>query len=311
MTDYASAETRFTVVQGHRLAYRLFGRGVGAGPQSLPPADGPRILLMNQHFRGTMDHWDPLLVNTICGRRPVLLFESLGIGRSEGEVPPTYQGWAAVATELLAALKVDAVDVFGFSMGGYTAQLIAIENPKFVKALVLAGTGPSSGDGLTRASGQAFQILRSADGEEAFHDALIRSFFLDSKDGRQHGEEFIRRMYSGRQRDRIGCVDLAGSKAQSVALKRWHDTSLVDENSYDRLHLLRMPVLIANGQDDYLIPTPNSFLLFDRIGAANPNVHIHIYPGGHGFLNQNAVVFAAEVNAFLDCITGEGEKSKL
>ena len=49
----ASAPTRFVEVDGQRIAYRRIGQGGGAP-----------LLLLNR-FRGTMDHWDPQLVDRI------------------------------------------------------------------------------------------------------------------------------------------------------------------------------------------------------------------------------------------------------
>ena len=209
MTTYGTAETRCAIVQGKRVAYRIFGAHIGPGQNIMPAEGSPRILLMNQHFRGTMDHWDPSFINPICVTRTILLFDSYGVGRSEGEVPSTYQGWAKAATDLLEMLGIGQVDVFGFSMGGYTAQIIAIEYPELACSLILAGTGPSVGLGWTMASGEAFQVLRCADGEEQLNQALIKSFFLDTEEGRQAGQAYIDRMRTSRN-DRKAGVGLEG-----------------------------------------------------------------------------------------------------
>jgi pimeloyl-ACP methyl ester carboxylesterase len=60
-----------------------------------------------------------------------------------------------------------------------------------------------------------------------------------------------------------------------------------------------MPVFVTNGDNDLLIPTPNSFELSQLI----PNAHLHIYPNsGHGFLFQYAELFAKHINL---CLGGE------
>ena len=58
-----------------------------------------------------------------------------------------------------------------------------------------------------------------------------------------------------------------------------------------------MPVFVANGDNDLLIPTENSF----ELSKILPNAHLHIYPSsGHGFLYQYAELFAKHVDLFLD-----------
>jgi pimeloyl-ACP methyl ester carboxylesterase len=55
-------------------------------------------------------------------------------------------------------------------------------------------------------------------------------------------------------------------------------------------------VLVANGDNDRMIPTSNSRLLADRLPDAQPK----IYPdAGHGFLFQYPAEFAGEIDAFL------------
>jgi pimeloyl-ACP methyl ester carboxylesterase len=67
-------------ILGVKTAYRLFGAATGVP------------LLCCQHFRGTMDHWDPLLINALAKGRPILLWDNHGAGKSAGEVPLTFAG---------------------------------------------------------------------------------------------------------------------------------------------------------------------------------------------------------------------------
>ncbi|MFD0327237.1 alpha/beta fold hydrolase [Streptacidiphilus monticola] len=55
-------------------------------------------------------------------------------------------------------------------------------------------------------------------------------------------------------------------------------------------------MLVANGDNDEMVPTENTHLLAEHL----PNATLSIYPdAGHGFLFQYPAEFAAEVNAFL------------
>ena len=93
--------TQFVTAGGNKYAYRQFGSGPG-----LP-------LLFLQHFTGTLDNWDPVVTDTLAEVRPVVLFESAGIGRSSGSVPTTVAGMADHAMRFLDALGLSLVDVLG------------------------------------------------------------------------------------------------------------------------------------------------------------------------------------------------------
>jgi pimeloyl-ACP methyl ester carboxylesterase len=60
---------------------------------------------------------------------------------------------------------------------------------------------------------------------------------------------------------------------------------------------LRMPTLIANGDNDIMVPTVNSLELAKRI----PNAQLIIYQdAGHGSIFQHHADFVAKALAFLD-----------
>ena len=93
-TQPESAETtptRFVHVREVRLAYRRFGN----------PAGTPLILL--QHFRGSMDNWDPALLNGFAKDRTVITFDNAGVGFSSGEVPDNVAAMAQDALDFLDA----------------------------------------------------------------------------------------------------------------------------------------------------------------------------------------------------------------
>jgi pimeloyl-ACP methyl ester carboxylesterase len=137
-TQPESAETtptRFVHVREVRLAYRRFGN----------PAGTPLILL--QHFRGSMDNWDPALLNGFAKDRTVITFDNAGVGFSSGDVPDTVAAMAQDALDFLDALGLTRVDLLGFSLGGYIAQHLTLQHPQRVRRLILAGTGPGKGEG--------------------------------------------------------------------------------------------------------------------------------------------------------------------
>src|SRR6266705_2626708 len=137
-TQPESAETtptRFVSVGDVRFAYRRFGK----------PSGTPLVFL--QHFRGSMDNWDPALLNGFAKDRTVITFDNAGVGFSTGEVPDTVAAMAHHALDFIDALHLTQVDLLGFSLGGYIAQHLTLSSPQLVRRLILAGTGAGRGEG--------------------------------------------------------------------------------------------------------------------------------------------------------------------
>ena len=51
----------------------------------------------------------------------------LKLGRTPGEVPPSYQNWAEEMIGFLEALELKMVDLFGFSMGARAGKIVAMQ----------------------------------------------------------------------------------------------------------------------------------------------------------------------------------------
>lgn len=97
------------------------------------------------------------------------------------------------------------------------------------------------------------------------------------------------------QEDPSTFLDQAGTERQITLVQQW--MSRDPNNTYERLHELKMPVLVANGDKDVLSPVLNIWILYQKI----PGARLAIYPAaGHGFSNQYASRFAADVKSSLD-----------
>ena len=77
--------THFVPVREARFAYRRFGN----------PAGTPLILL--QHFRGSMDNWDPALLNNLAKDRTMITFDNAGSDDPGSRVGASLQKRAAPA----------------------------------------------------------------------------------------------------------------------------------------------------------------------------------------------------------------------
>jgi pimeloyl-ACP methyl ester carboxylesterase len=82
---HQTAPTQFVEAKGIRFAYRRFGKTAG-----MP-------LVFNQHFTGTMDHWDPAVTDSLAATREVIPFNNAGISSTSGKVPASVEEMAANA----------------------------------------------------------------------------------------------------------------------------------------------------------------------------------------------------------------------
>lgn len=304
MSTSQSARTLYTAgTNGVRYAYRKFGRTEG-----IP-------LVMQNHYRSNMDYWDAVLLNTIASKRPVIIFDQAGVGRSEGIVATTFAGWAGHISALTTALGLDKFDLLGFSMGGPAVQMVALDYPG-VRNLIIAGSfasvpGPDSDvSGIVWPQIQPdgkFLTELSTPAESGDSQAAVGySFFYETDEGRAHAKAYWERVLGGRAESGESVLtkllDDEGSQRQLQAAGEW--LTYNPDNSYDRLGELKMPVLVMNGDNDYLIPTSRSWELAVKI----ENAQLIIYPkAGHGFLHQHAELVGKHINLFL----GAAGESKL
>ena len=77
------------------------------------------------HLAAVLDNWDPRVVDGIAAKHRVIAFDNRGVGASSGSTPTTIEEMARDAVTFIRALGFDQVDLFGFSMGGMIAQVIA------------------------------------------------------------------------------------------------------------------------------------------------------------------------------------------
>jgi pimeloyl-ACP methyl ester carboxylesterase len=261
------------------FVYRRFGNERTAAPP----------LVMLQHFRGNLDSWDPALVDRLARDREVILLNNRGVGGSTGLVPEDVTTMARDALSFIDALGLEQVDLLGFSLGGYVAQELVLLRPRLVRRVVLAGTAPQGGPDLHRWSDDVYS---HATADEPGADDLLSLFFSGSEESRAKGMESIGRLYQ-REVDSDEPTDLATRDAQLAAITAW---GIPDESKLNRLAGITQPTFVANGDNDTMMHTQNSYLLAERL----PNAQLRIYPdANHGFLNQHPEQFADDVHAFL------------
>lgn len=262
MTSWTDVPTRRLSAGGVEFAYRQLGPGTGV----------PVVFLT--HLAAVLDNWDPRVVDGIAAQHPVITFDNRGVGASTGSTPATIQEMARDAVTFIRALGFDQVDLFGFSMGGMIAQVIAQEEPQLVRKMILAGTGPAGGEGIDKVT--RISYLDTARGLLTRQDPKQFLFFTRTANGRRAGKEFLARLQE-RTSDRDKAISVGSFRAQLKAIHRWGRQKPAD------LASIHHPVLVMNGESDKMVPSKNTVDLDRRL----PDSQLVLYPdAGHGGVFQ-------------------------
>jgi pimeloyl-ACP methyl ester carboxylesterase len=261
-TRWQNAPTQTVNAGGVEFAYRELGPSIGV----------PVVFLT--HLAAVLDNWDPRVVDGIAAKHRVITFDNRGVGASSGATPTTIEEMASDAVTFIRALGFDQVDLFGFSMGGMIAQVIAYEQPQLVRKMIIAGTGPAGGDGIDKVT--RISYLDTARGLLTRQDPKQFLFFTRTPNGRRAGKEFLSRLEE-RTNDRDKAISVRSFRAQLKAIHRWGQQESAD------LAGIHQPVLVMNGESDRMVPTKNTVDLDRRL----PNSRLVVYPdAGHGGVFQ-------------------------
>ena len=210
--------------------------------------------------------WDDDFCLTLAGRGfQVIRFDNRDIGLStkfEGEgLAYTLDDMADDAAGLLDALGIRAAHIAGASMGGFIAQLVALNHPERSLSLTSIFSGPS-GEDQVRPTDEGLAILlappqptREARIEQGLWARRASGGSLDPFDEEREHARIVRIL------DRSYYPP--GYKRQFIALA-------AAPSRVDRLRSLKVPTLVIHGTDDIIIPLENGRI----VAAAVPRARL-------------------------------------
>lgn len=275
MVAWKDVPTQYVDVNGTRFAYRELG------------ADSKVPVVFLHHFTAVMDDWDPRVIDGIASKHRVIAFDNRGVGATGGSVPADLEQMGADAIAFIRALGHDKVDLFGFSVGGAVAQMVALQAPDLVRRMVVAGSGPRGGGGIWK-----MPFIVGGAYLKAFlarKDARHFLFFPRNAEGKAAAKAYFERL-AERTVDRDKPISHQARLAQLRAI------TTGGLHAPDDLSTIKVPVFVANGDHDLMVASEHSADMARRL----PDARLEIYPNsGHGGVFQHHKTFVPQVLEFL------------
>jgi len=272
---FQTVKTDTVNVNGTKFYFRKLGE-----------AKGTPVIFLN-HLGATLDNCDPRIMDGIAKQHQIIAFDNRGVGATEGKTPVTISEMAKDARAFIHALGYDKVDIIGFSMGAFIAQEILLQEPQLVRKVIMTGTGPAGGEGIKNVTKITYlDMLR---GYLTFRDPKFYLFFNQNKNGKKSAKEFLSRIKE-RTENRDKKMGIKSFGNQLKAIHAWGLQKPQD------LSVIKQPVLVANGDNDRMVPSSNTTDLAKRLS----NSELIIYKdAGHGGIFQYHDEFVKSALTFL------------
>lgn len=274
-TTALNAETQFAEINNNKIAYRQFGNGTP--------------LFFINRFRGIMDTWDPLFLDSLAEKNTIILFDYPGIGSSEGELPLDIVEVAKTVPALANHLGIDKFNVLGWSYGGLVTQAVTFQNQDRVLKTVLIGTNPPGENAIPIEPVFFEHALKP---ENDLEDEYYLFFEPASEKSRLAARESHERI--GQRLDRSLIPSTPELFQRYIA---GSGTMKEDKlNFREAYRTLKSPVLVISGDHDISFATENWFPLLKNAPTMQ---HIILNDAGHGPQHQHPELTAGYINLFL------------
>lgn len=264
-----SSVIKYVDISNAKIAYKTYGSG------------DPLIICIG--YASNMDFWSPEVIEILQQEYKIIVFDYRGMGYStNADSSFTINTLAEDVNEILAALKINKAHVLGWSMGGYVAQMFAINHPEKVNKLVLYAT--NCGDTVTiNPSQDIIDILSNPSATPAERISIL--FPDDWLAVNPEPWNYLPDAEEPFNSETIGL--------QYFAVQGWLSPG---GGSAEYLNQLKMPVLLICGNQDKVVPFENSSMLADSIRSSSL---IRLNDSGHGLMFQMPETFGSYVSTFL------------
>ncbi|HZR06733.1 MAG TPA: alpha/beta hydrolase [Candidatus Udaeobacter sp.] len=260
-------------VDGAQIAYRRIGNG--------------QPLVVLNGFAATSADWDPSFIDRLASSNRLILPDNRGIGRSTDDGQPfDIAKLADDAARIIETLSVERVNVLGWSMGGFIAQTLALQQPGRINKLILLSTDPGGPD-ADLAPAEVWSQLIDMSGTPHEQAGRLLSLLFPTAVAESIYREFGDIVAAARAQLSPSLVN-----RQVIAMDAWHRAGVGD-----RLRKVNVPVLIATGTADVVIPPSNAL----RFANVIPGAWLAQFDGGgHAFMAQYPRPLADLLNSFLE-----------
>ena len=279
--ELAGPDSRFAAVDGLQMHYEQAGQG-GA------------VLVLLHGFAASTFSWREVRT-PLAERATVIAFDRPAAGLTQRPLPVDWEGESPYSPEaqadqtvgLMDTLGIEQAILVGHSAGGTTAMLTALRHPDRVAALVLVDAAIYTGGtpGWVRPFLRLPQVRRLG-------PLFVRSI-------PRWGERLGRMAWH----DPSKLTPEVWEGYQTPLRARHWDVGLwqLTEASHplhleERLHEIRMPVLVITGDDDRIVPTAESV----RLAGELPDAGLVVIPRcGHVPHEECPEAFLDAVDGFL------------
>jgi pimeloyl-ACP methyl ester carboxylesterase len=259
-------------VDGARVVYHRIGKG--------------QPLLVLNGFGATSADWDPSFIDRLASSNELILLNNRGVGGSTDDGQPfDIAKLADDSAHVIEALDFEHVSLLGWSMGGFIAQALALNYADRVDRLVLLSTDPGGIDADLAAPDVWSKLIdTSGTPNEQARRLLFLLFPNDVAESFYH--QFGDIVAAARAQLPVELLN-----RQAAAMDAWHRSGVPGQ-----LREIRVPVLIAAGTEDIVIPASNALKLVNAI----PGAWLAQFPhGGHAFMAQYPRALADLINSFI------------
>jgi pimeloyl-ACP methyl ester carboxylesterase len=258
------------------IGYKIFGK---SGP--------PLLLIMG--FGGTMNNWDPIMIKKLSLNHTVIVFDNRGVGSTElGNKNFSISQFAKDTVGLINALHINKTDVIGFSMGGFIAQEIALNNPEKINKLVIYASNCGGRESTPPTPELSKLVQNTSKSMQEILDGVTALIF--PKEWSIQNPQVIETVKEGYKIPPVISMDTI--QKQGIASSYWYNAGVCNQ-----LEKITIPTLIVVGTKDILTPKANSLLMTEKIPDA---WLVQIKDGGHGVMYQYPDKFTSIVQDFLE-----------